>query len=333
MVNTKSTLATVWLVVLRLMKLHGLDAQQLMAELGVKSESLRDVHARVPAQLADLAFEMAMQRIPDPAFALRASECWHPSNLGTMGYAWLSSRTLHTGLKRMQRYSRIIGNDFSYEVLEDQDGLHFTHDHGRGEAMVGHAMTDFTLSVIFDMCRKNFGSQLNARRLYLRRALPVNPAPWEGYFGCRVQFGADKDSFVLDSADANAPLPTANIPMANTFDAILTEQLSRYFQDDIINRCKALLLRELTSGPPSAAWTAAQLAMSQRSLQRRLNESGLTYQDLLDQTRFELARRYLEDQAKSVTEITFLLGFSEQSAFTRAFKRWSGTSPSSFRGF
>ena len=72
--------------------------------------------------------------------------------------------------------------------------------------------------------------------------------------------------------------------------------------------------------------------MSQRSFQRRLRELGLTYRELLDQTRHELARRYLDDPAKSVTEITFLLGFSEQSAFTRAFRHWSGMSPSVYRG-
>jgi AraC-like DNA-binding protein len=332
MAKTKSTLATVWLVVLRLIELHGLDAQQLLKDLGVGAETLRDVQARIPVRLADQAFEMAMQRIPDPAFALRACECWHPSNLGTMGYAWLSSRTLHTGLKRMERFSRIIGDDFSYEVLEDEEGLHFTHYNGHSDAAVGYAMTDFTLSIIFDMCRKNVGTQLNAKGLSLKRPMPADPAPWETFFGCAVQFGADKDSFLLDAAVANAPLPTANIPMANTFDAILTEQFSHLIHDDVISRCKAYMLEELTSGPPSAESAALHLGLSHRSLQRRLAEMGFTYQRLLDQTRHELALSYLDDATKSVTEVAFLLGFSEQSAFTRAFKRWSGTSPSGYRG-
>jgi AraC-like DNA-binding protein len=332
MANTKSTLATVWLVVLRLMELHGLNAQQLLRELGVSPETLRDVHARIPVRVADQAFEIAAQRIPDPAFALRASECWHPSNLGTMGYAWLSSRTLHTGLKRMERFSRIIGDDFSYSVHENEDALHFTHDNGHGDVAVGYAMTDFTLSIILDMCRKNFGSQLNAKGLYLRRPLPENRAPWEAFFGCAVEFDSDKDTLLLDAAAANAPLPTANIPMANTFDAILTEQFSRLIHDDLISRCKAYLLEELTSGPPSAEATANHLGLSHRSLQRRLAEMGFTYQQVLDQTRHELAQGYLDDQTKSVTEVAFLLGFSEQSAFTRAFKRWSGISPSGYRG-
>ena len=76
---------------------------------------------------------------------------------------------------------------------------------------------------------------------------------------------------------------------------------------------------------------AADFGMSQRTLQRKLSDIGLSYQQLLDETHHELARRYLDDQGKSVTEITFLLGFSEQSAFTRAFKRWSGMSPSAYR--
>lgn len=104
------------------------------------------------------------------------------------------------------------------------------------------------------------------------------------------------------------------MPLANTFDAILTEQLSTLFRDDILSRSKAYLLRELTSGAPPANQVAMALGMSHRTLQRRLGDLGLTYQNVLNETRHELSRRYLDDPAKSVTEIAFLLGFSEQSA-------------------
>ena len=331
MLRSESTLATVWLMLLRLVELHGIDPHQFMLELGVHPSTLRDVRARIPSRLADQAFEKAVARIPDPAFALRACECWHPSNLGTMGYAWLSSRTLHTGLKRMERFARILGEKFSYRTIEEPNGLRFIYNHGRGDAPIGHPMTDFTLSILIDMCRRNFGSQLNPAEVNLRRPQPANPAPWQTFFGCAVNFGAATDNFLLDQATANMPLPSANIPMANTFDAILTEQLGNFFHDDILSRCKAYLLRELTSGQPTAFQMASGLGLSQRTLQRRLSDLGLTYQQILDETRHELARRYLDDQSKSVTEITFLLGFSEQSAFTRAFKRWSGMAPSAYR--
>lgn len=330
--QTESTLATLWLMVLRLVELHGIDPQRFMAELGVAPETLRDVRARLPSRLADLAFERAAARIADPAFALRTARCWHPSNLGTMGYAWLSSRTLHTGLKRMERFARILGNRFTYRCVDEPGGLRFVFDHGRADAPIGHPIADFSLSVILDMCRTNFGSKLNAASVRLRRPAPADARPWRDFFGCEIEFGAADDSFVLDRATADAPLPSANIPLANTFDAILTEQMANFFDDDIVSRCKAHVLQQLTSGLPSASELASALGLSQRSLQRKLHELGLSYQQLLDETRHELARRYLDDPGKSVTEITFLLGFSEQSAFTRAFRRWSGMAPTSYRG-
>jgi AraC-like DNA-binding protein len=332
MLNAESTLASVWLIIFRLGELHGLDPMQLMAELGIRPETLRDVRARISARLADIAFAKLSERIADPAFALRAGECWHPSYLGTMGFAWLSSRTLHTGLRRMERFSRIIGSDFTYHLIDKPAGLCFVHDHGRGDDPIGHPMTDFTLSVLLTMCRSNYGHHLNVQLAHLRRPPPANPAPWQDFFNCEVNFGAAFDGFLLDWETVDRPLPSANIPLANTFDAILAEQMAAVVDSDLISRIKSYLLSELTSGVPSATELAGALGMSQRSLQRKLAERGLTYKKVLDEIRYELARRYLEDINKSVTEIAFLLGFSEQSAFTRAFRHWSGMSPSVFRG-
>jgi AraC-like DNA-binding protein len=333
MLQSYSTLATLWLVITRLVEMHGLEPDRFLEEVGLSPHVLRDIRARLPSNLTDIAFARASEQIADPAFALKAAHCWHPSNLGTMGYAWLSSRTLHTGLKRMERFSRIIGNRFSYRVTQEAEGVRFGYDHGRGDLEIGHAMTDFSLSILLGMCRTNAGRQLTPIAVTLRRPQPVDARPWQDFFGCSIEFGADLDSFLLDEATANAPLPTANIPLANAFDAILTEQLGATFEDDIVSRCKAYFLRELTSGEPACQDVARALAVSLRSLQRRLAEQGVTYQGVLNETRHELARRYLDDPSISITEITFLLGFSEQSAFTRAFRRWSGMSPSAYRNF
>ena len=264
MLKTESTLASVWLILLRLVELHGIDPQRFLQEVGVRPEALRDIRARLPSRLADIAFSKAAAQIPDPAFALRAGECWHPSNLGTMGYAWLSSRTLHTGLKRLERFARIVGNRASYCCVDKPAGLHVVFDHGRDDGPIAHLITDFTLSMLLNMCRTNFGSQLNFLALRLRRPEPADPQPWLRLFGCAVEFGAVEDSFLLDRDTVDAPLPTANIPLANTFDKILTEQLAHLFDDDIVSRCKTHLLRQLTSGPPSAQETCTCLLYTSR---------------------------------------------------------------------
>ncbi len=331
MLKPETSLASLWLIVLRLVELHGIDPQAFSQEVGVPAATLRDVHARLPSRLVDLAFAKAAALIPDPAFALRAGECWHPSNLGTMGYAWLSSRTLHTALKRMERFACILSNRATYRCVDTPAGVRFVLEHGRGDTPIGHSIADSTLSLLLGMCRTNYGGKLNAAALFLRRPEPADPQPWPKLFGCNVRFGALEDSLLLDRDTVDAPLPSANVPLANTFDRILSEQLAHAFDDDIVSRCKANLLRELTSGVPSAQETGTALGMSQRTLQRKLHQLGLTYQSLCDEARHELARRYLDDTNKSVTEVTFLLGFSEQSAFTRAFRRWSGMSPTTYR--
>jgi AraC-like DNA-binding protein len=327
----KSSLATIWLMIVRLFELHGLDTHRLLAEVGIRETQLRDPGERLPSRLVDVLFKQAEHAIADPAFALRAAECWHPSNLGTMGYAWLSSGSLRAALKRMERYNRIIGDRIGYQVIEEPGGLRFIYDHGRGDAAYAWPIADFSLSIIVDMCRTNFGAQLNPIEVTLRRPQPQDPKPYLVLFRCPVIFGTTADSFLLAYADADMRLPSANRQLATQFDTILTEHLARLAQDDLPTRCKAFLLGHLTSGVPSEAELARELGLSQRSLQRRLSEQGLSFKQLVDATRHELALRYLDDPRTLMTEITFLLGFSEQSAFARSFRRWQGQSPSAYR--
>jgi AraC-like DNA-binding protein len=323
-------LASGGLVFKRLIELYGIDSVSFLKEIGIEPSQLIEPKARISARISDIAFAKAALLIQEPAFALRAAECWHPSNLGALGYAWLSSGTLRTGLKRFERFAHILGK-VSYRCVDAPDGLHFMYSHGRGDAPYAYAIADFIMSLVIGLCRRNYGDSLALLAAHLRRPQPDNPAPYQDFYRCPVFFDANENSIVLQHDVADAPLCTGNHEIAATFDAILTEQLAKLTETDIPTRCKSYLLQQLTSGAPSEEDLADAMNMSRRTLQRKLGELGLTYSDLLDQTRFDLALRYLEDQERSVTEVTFLLGFSEQSAFSRAFKRWSGKSPSTYR--
>lgn len=329
--KSDSFIATMGLVVVRLVELHGIDPSGFMKQVGLHPDAFRDARARLPVRVVDVAFTQAAALMPDPAFALRAAECWHPSNLGAVGYAWLSSGSLRTGLKRIERYTRILDSKAIDRCRDEPGGLRYIYDHGRGDAPVGPVLADFILSIVMSMCRMNLGTPLHPVEVTLRRPEPGNPAPWRDFFGCDIRFGASEDSFLLDRSTVEKALPSSNQELAATFDLILNEQLAALTKTDLRTRCKVLLLQQLTSGEPSEAVLARQLQMSSRTLQRKLADIGLTYNRLLDETRHDLAVKYLDDPQRSVTEITFLLGFSEHSAFTRAFKRWSGKAPTSYR--
>jgi len=324
-------LATMGQVFVRLVAMYGIDARALLREAGVDPALLRDPNARIASSVSDVVFAKAATLIPDPAFGLRAARSWHPSNLGVLGHAWLASSTLRTGLQRLERYSRLVGEKARIKITDAREGLRVAYDHRRRDPVLRSIGTDFILSLIVDMCRMNYGASLRPLEVRLSRAHPADTEPYRHFYGCLIHFGANEDSFLISHRVADEPLPTANRQLAGTLDDMLTTQLAGRDRNNISVRCKSTLLDQLASGEVSEDHMARQLHMSRRTLQRRLAESNITYEKLVDDTRRDLALRYMEDPGKSITDVTFLLGFSGQSAFSRAFKRWTGMSPTLFR--
>jgi AraC-like DNA-binding protein len=126
-------------------------------------------------------------------------------------------------------------------------------------------------------------------------------------------------------------LPTGNPELALSAERMLRDYLARMESSDIVARARKLIAERLTSGEPLAGEVARELAASPRTLQRRLNERGTSFAKLLDQTRRELAVEYLRNPENTVEETAFLVGFAETASFNRAFRRWTGDSPSAFR--
>ena len=328
---SETFLASFGQIGLRLIERLGISPQEFTRPFGLDVKALPGPKARLPVRFGDETFARIASLVPDPAFALHSAECWHPSNLGTLGYAWLSSETLRAALARLTRYAKIVGEKATCRCVDRPNGLHVIYDSGRGNSLVGYVMADFAMAIMVDMCRTNFGPSLALESVYLRRPRPVGSRPYEDFYGCPVSFGEAEDGFVLGRHVTDKPLPTANQELATTFDAILAAELAKLGSSDIEARARAYLLEQLTSGEPSEALLAREMGMSSRTLQRKLGELELTYRSVLEKTRYDLALRYLDDPAKTITDIIFLLGFSEQSAFARAFKRWSGKTPSSCR--
>jgi AraC-like DNA-binding protein len=318
----------------RLLELHGLDAVGIARQAGVDLVAIPTPGERIEVDKIDAILRCAMPRIGDPAFGLQAARCWHPSELGVLGYAWLSSTTLRTGLERAARYSRLVGERGITEIEDTRQGLKVRFSAQRGDPAVvpvAAVLVDIVMAILLDLCRMNAGAALRPVAASLRRRKPDAAHAYERFFGCAVRFGAAENSFVLSARDADRPLASANRQLAATFDRMLAEELARLDKSDVVSRCRAAVLGHLSSGEATAQETAKQLHMSSRTLQRKLAEANTTYLQLVDDARKDLALRYLEDPRRSVTDITFSLGFSQPSAFTRAFRRWTGLSPSDYR--
>jgi AraC-like DNA-binding protein len=332
--SRQSFLASMGQMFRRLLELHGLDAVGIARDAGVDLAAIPVPGERIEVDKIDAILRGAIPLVGDPAFGLQAARCWHPSELGVLGYAWLSSSTLRTGLERAVRYSRLVGERGLTEIEDTRQGLKVRFWAKRGNPAVvpvAAIFVDIVMALLFDLCRMNAGAALRPVAAALSRRKPDHADAYERFFGCPVQFGAAENSFVLSAKDADRPLPSANRQLAATFDRMLIEELARLDKADVVSRCRAAVLERLSSGEGSEEETAKQLHMSPRTLQRKLAEAKTTYLQLVDDTRKDLALRYIEDPRRSVTDITFSLGFSQPSAFTRAFRRWTGLSPSAWR--
>jgi AraC-like DNA-binding protein len=232
------------------------------------------------------------------------------------------------------RYSRLLGERGTTTVDVTKRGLKVSFRANRGDPAavpVAAVFVDIAMAVLLDMCRMNAGAALRPIAASLRRLKPEESEVYERFFGCPVRFHAEENAIVLSVQDTDRPLPSANKQLAAVFDRMLAEQLGRLDTSDVVSRCRAEVLQHLESGEMTEEDMAKRLHMSRRTLQRRLAEAETNYLRLVDDTRKDLALRYIEDAARSITDIAFTLGFSQQSAFTRAFKRWTGLNPTEYR--
>jgi AraC-like DNA-binding protein len=286
---------------------------------------------RMTCDAYDRACMTLRARIAEPAFALRAAELWHPSDFGTLGYAWFASTSLRTALQRLVRYRRVVGERGVLALRDAPEGLWLSYAHGRDDDATNRLGSEIVLSVVLALCRRNLGQQLVPEWVSLRGAAPAARTPYDAFFGCPVEFQAEQNAFLLPHAVVDATLPTSNREVASALDELLTHQLAELDSQDLGARCRSVLLEALTGGVPDAKTVARQLCVSERTLQRRLAEQHTSFQELVDETRRDMAMRYLEDGNNSVTEVAFLVGFSNSSALSRAFVRWAGMSPTHWR--
>ena len=155
---------------------------------------------------------------------------------------------------------------------------------------------------------------------------------YEEHFGCPVHFESGRDALLVSEESIDAPNKLGDETIAGFFDRHLEHQLASLPENTSLElRVRRAVANVLSEGVPTLSSIAAELAMSGRTLQRRLSEDGHSFQSVVDMARKDLAQRLLSETDYSLAEVAFLTGFAEQSGFTRAFKRWAGQTPRSYR--
>jgi AraC-like DNA-binding protein len=326
-----TVLATSALSIWRALESYGVDPADMFERAGLDPGKLYDPNARYRDTRIYKLWQLAVQATRDPYIGLKVASLWHPSTAHALGYAWLASATLRDALERTVRYFRIM-NDKERLILEESDEeFRLIIENPIADYPTAPEDLDASFAALIHLCRMCHGDSFRPLRITMRRPEPPDPAPFTEHFRAPIQYSGNENSVCFDKVDAQVPLPTANAEVARANEKIVQDYLARFDRSSVAMQVRARLTEQLSSGHATQESVAGALHMSLRSLQRRLKNEGTSYKDLLDETRRELARHYMAESHLSINEITYLLGFSEPSNFSRAFRRWTGKSPSVYR--
>ena len=309
---------------------HGLDAESIFKKHGVYPSTLFNPNARVSDLLIGRVIAEAAEQSGDASFGVKEAKYFLPSHIGPLGFAWLASTTLQSALERLQRYIKVIHEKLQVTIDYSQDGLVVSIHVDTHTACAYHRDTSH-LAVLTRMCRFVSGDEWNPRLVTIAHPPPADTSYYFQFFCCPVEFNAEKNSLHIDKEQAEKRLSGSNKQLAMLNDHIVVRYLASQSKGDIVNRVKTAILENLGQGSVTETTIAQALHTSTRNLARKLSADNTSFKAVLLEIRSELASQYINDATLTLTEISYQLGFSEISSFSRAYKRWTGQSPSEAR--
>ncbi len=305
----------------------GVDHLDVLRRAQLPDDVLNQDDVRLSTESFLRFFEALDATVDDANFWVRLTEALKPEYFTPPVFAPLCSPDLATAAERLARFKPLMG-PITLDVRQGADALELTY---RWKATgVPAPMHGAEALFITRLARLGTRQPIRPTSVVVP-ALPRDPQPFEDYLGIRMMRG-DIIRVTFDADDAHRPFLTANKAMWDIFEPELRKRLADLDGNaTFTDRTRAVLMEALPSGQAGMEKVARRLAVSSRTLQRRLRSEGTSFKEIVDATRESLARQYLRRTHLTATEIAYLLGFDEATSFFRAFQRWTGTTPESLR--
>lgn len=308
----------------------GLDIVEATTLSGVSPDTLADPDARVLAHDAYRAWDATAERLGDPHFGLHAAEAIHAMFFDAFDFAVTSATTLRDGIESMQRHLRL-----------QHEGAEIDLSVSRGEARVAvrFHIADSVPRHFRECCVAVWILRANAllarpfrpRQVSFVHSGPADTSEHRRIFATTPVFAAVEDGLRFDASFLDEPLRSANPSLRRLMESYLFARDAAPGDASLEARARAEIQRAMRDDTPTVGRVAGRLGVSVRSLQRALGDNGTSFNDLLDEARRDLAIARVSDPSRALKQVARELGFGQAAAFTRAFRRWTGRSPSAYR--
>jgi AraC-like DNA-binding protein len=326
-----SALARVALMPLERTTRWGVDRADLLRAAKIDDAQLRDPDARIPLSAIVRLWHAAALHVADPTFGLRLGCEACAREFGLVGYTMAFSGTVSAALTRLARYDRIVSDSLVVHLDDGPEGMWIRID-AEPALQAFRPAADARLAALLSVCREIAAAPIAPLIVHLPYRRPPDVKDYEKFFRAPLEFGAPATALLLSREDLVRPVSCSDEVLIGYLDQLAQQILTGLGAEKTIrDRVRRLLWSSLSDGVPDLEDMARRLAMSPRTLQRRLRDEGTTFAAVLTGFRQDMARPLLRDGRLAVSEVAFLLGYEDPSSFQRAFRRWSGRSPRAFR--
>lgn len=311
---------------------YGLDMDAVLVEAGLDPAILSQTSRMVPLVDAMRLFLVILSRTSDPAMGFEIGRQVRARSYQVLGYAILSSDDLGQAIERLMRFEKLAGNLGDTSLVRDGDTVRLAW-HCPIDGEPARFLTEAAITGWVTFARQLVDAAPSPLRVCFRHGSnAVDVARYEAHFQCPVVFNADFDGVEVPETFLRLPLSGADPGLSGMMEREASQLLADYdSQTNLVNAVRSEIYRLLADGEPTVEQVAGRLDMAERTLQGRLRKQGASFQEVLDGLRRSLAALYMQDVRLSLTDIGLLLGFAEQSSFTRAYRRWHGESPARAR--
>lgn len=321
-------------VIVQDLRRRGLDPEVLANEVGLELRELNRDGAWFPYVKHAELLELAATETGDDCYGLYLSECVKPQDFGAIGYIGLASQTIGDALLNMERYLQVICEAYRIVLSVNDSHLRVTFEPADPSFSHWRQAAEFGAGAFIHTYRQFSKRPINLVRFDFVHSFDGEPREHERVFGCPVRFDCDHSQLLLDRADMAAPIDTADDRLLTILISYCDYVLETRAHDkpEQLAKVERCIMELMPTGRAKASIVASELGMSERTLVRRLAEFGTSFSEVLAELRHQLALKYLHQKELNLTQIAFLLGYANPSAFSTAFKRMTGQAPREVRG-
>jgi AraC-like DNA-binding protein len=311
----------------------GGNLDEILQDLGVDPATLSRAEGFIPCANFARILDATARRTGDPAFGLHFGARSNPKNNGCLAYAVMNSPTVISAFETAARYIHLHNEAAQLALSEDKHLSYWSYSLNKLDLENSRQFVDYGMAAALNVLRLMVGSLWSPREVHFEHQSEEMITAYREVFRSPIVFASSSNAFVMDSEFCKQPVPAADPNLFRILTCYLDDVLTRIPKKNAaLAPIRTTIVQLMAHGGLNLARTAKALGVSARTLQRQLKQQGLSFAEVLDDTRRGLAVEYLKDRENTLTEIAFLLGYSEVSAFNRAFKRWTGKTPMAYRG-